>query len=197
MTAVGREMGRETSKPQGQNVGSHGERGRIHDGEPPRRPPLAFHEHVALLGRVAMALVGDPARVGDVLEQVAREAGARPVPADETPVVWLLGLVRSACAVHLSRLPLRKHGSGLREEAPATERLGAAQAIPARSALAALRPTEREALVLCLVGGLDAADVARACKIDLGTAKTRIARGIRELLNVEGGFGGSTRGGTQ
>ncbi|MCW5837913.1 MAG: RNA polymerase subunit sigma, partial [Labilithrix sp.] len=56
---------------------------------------------------------------------------------------------------------------------------------PARAALARLKPTEREAVVLCLVGGLEAADVAAACGVDLGTAKTRIARGVEQLLQQE------------
>jgi RNA polymerase sigma-70 factor, ECF subfamily len=159
-----------------------------------------FKDHVAVLGRVAMALVGDADRVEAVLEHVAREAGThgRNPSArgdDEVrPLVWLLGLVRSACAIHLSKLPLRKHLTGPREEAEATERLGAADAIPARIALAPLKPTEREALVLCLVGGLEAADVARACNVDVGTAKTRIAQGIQELLKSEAGRGTEERG---
>jgi DNA-directed RNA polymerase specialized sigma24 family protein len=46
-----------------------------------------------------------------------------------------------------------------------------------------LKPTEREAVVLALVGGLDASEVALACNVDLGTAKTRIARGLEQLLS--------------
>lgn len=159
-----------------------------------------FNDHAAVLGRVAMALVGDAARAEAVLEQVARDARARTSGEGQLDLVVLLGLVRRACAVHLSRLPLRKHSTVPMEEAPRTERIGVAQdrspartdadapqgeAIAARIALAALKPTEREALVLCFVGGLDAADIARACDVDLGTAKTRIARGIQELMKSE------------
>ncbi len=168
------------------------------------RAKALLEHHAAVLGRVAMALVGDAARAEAVLEEVAREAGARSAelerealdgrgrtstdgdPRTRAPaLVWLLGLVRRASVIHLSRLPLRKHVTGPREEAPTTERLGAVDAIPARAALASLKPTEREALVLCLVGGLHAADVARACGVDVGTAETRIARGLYELVLLE------------
>jgi DNA-directed RNA polymerase specialized sigma24 family protein len=83
------------------------------------------------------------------------------------PIVWLLGLVRGACATKLSKMPLRTRS-------PITTS-------PERSELQALPPTEREAVVLMLVGGLSAADVALACNVDEGTAKTRIARGLKQI----------------
>src|SRR5262249_1039157 len=132
-----------------------------------------------LLGRVAMALVGDAAEIEGVLETVARQAGATTRPSDVSARAWLLGLARTACATQVSRLPLRRteHDRG-----PSTERLGLASAGPARAGLRALRPTEREAVVLSLVGGLEAVEVAAACNVDVGTAKTRIARGLEQLM---------------
>lgn len=143
--------------------------------------PLLVEEHAALLGRVAMALLGDALQVELVLERVAHEAGTKPVPEDIRPVAWLLGLVRTASAVQLSKLPKRsRHGEA---DAPVTERMGAAlEAAPARAALTSLKPTEREAVVLALVGGLEVRDLAAACNVDLGTAKTRLARGLEQLL---------------
>ena len=66
-------------------------------------------------------------------------------------------------------------------------------AVPARQALAALRPTEREAVVLSLVGGLSAVDVAAVCNIDVATAKHRIARGVEQLLEPAQGNSGGAR----
>jgi RNA polymerase sigma-70 factor (ECF subfamily) len=163
-------------------------------------------EHAAVMGRVAMALLGDAARVEHVLEQVAREAGSRSIPDGARPLAWLLGIVRAACATQLSKLPLRtRTGVHVSEErdsrgdtAPSTQGIGAAlHAVPARIALATLKPTEREAVILALVGGLEAADVAAACNIDVGIAKTRIARGLEQLLTEkrptgEGGEGGAS-----
>jgi DNA-directed RNA polymerase specialized sigma24 family protein len=55
----------------------------------------------------------------------------------------------------------------------------------ARASLGKLKPTEREAVVLYLVGGLDAAQVAEACGVDLATARLRIARGVSQLVQEE------------
>ena len=62
-----------------------------------------------------------------------------------------------------SRLPNPTAGWGEGEAKPAAAR----EPGLARSALGKLKPTEREAVVLHLVGGLDAAQVAEACGIDL------------------------------
>jgi RNA polymerase sigma-70 factor (ECF subfamily) len=157
--------------------------------EPLQGEPLAglINAHGDVLGRVAMALLGDPAEVERALESAAQQAaGGRGVSEDVKPVAWLLGLVRDACAAQLTKLPLRSR-SGAVDTPPTTERLGAKEALPARAALASLKPTEREAVVLCLVGGLEAADVASACNVDVATAKARIARGLEQLLASEGG----------
>lgn len=136
----------------------------------------ALREHAAVVGRVCMALTGDRAAAEQALERVAREAGQKPL--GDKPKVTLLGFARIACATHASRTPLRRS-----DDSPATERLGSAEdARIARDKLAKLKPTEREAVVLTLVGGLDATDVALACGVDLGTAKTRIARGLSQLM---------------
>jgi RNA polymerase sigma-70 factor (ECF subfamily) len=141
---------------------------------------VLLREHAPILGRVAMALLGESVQVERVLEHVAREAGAKPLPAGAKPLAWLLGLVRAASATQLSSLPLRSR-SAAADALPKTERLGAGDAVPARAALASLKPTEREAVILFFVGGLDAADVALACNVDVTTATARIARGIEQL----------------
>ena len=150
-----------------------------------------IREHAAVMGRVAMALLGDASGVDRVLDDAAREAGTKRRPEGASARAWLLGLVRGASAVQLSNLPLRARSGPAAEPAPTIERLGAGDAIPARAALAELKPTEREAVILCLVGGLDAAGVAVACNVDVDTAKTRIARGLQRLLDdaavAEGG----------
>jgi DNA-directed RNA polymerase specialized sigma24 family protein len=138
-----------------------------------------------------MALLGDSVQVERVLDQVAREVGSKAVPEGIRPLAWLLGLVRVASATHLSKLPLRSR-SGV-EPSPNTERMGAAlTAGPARAALAALKPTEREVVILSLVGGLEAVDIAAACNIDVPTARTRLARGLEQLLVAEKNVGGAS-----
>jgi RNA polymerase sigma-70 factor (ECF subfamily) len=122
-----------------------------------------------------MALLGDPVAAEKALERVAREAAAK--RDGEASKAWLFGLVRVACATQLSRIPLKT-----RDDGPTTERIGAAEdAAVARASLARLKPTDREAVVLHLVGGLDAGEVAGACGTDEQTARARIARGVSQL----------------
>jgi len=141
-----------------------------------------LNAHAAVMARVAMALLGEAAHVERVLEQVAREAaGVAAAPDGVAPLAWLLGLVRAASATQLSKLPLRTR-TGAPDTAPTTARIGASDAVPVRAAVATLKPT---AVVLSLVGGLEAADVAAACNVDVGTARTRFARGVEELLRQD------------
>lgn len=141
----------------------------------------AFRAHGPAVARVCMALLGDGADVERVLEQVARESGAAggSGPGDDAGALErLLGLARVACATRLSKLPLASAGRTAPGAGPGAE---AAPAALARAAFGRLRPTEREAVVLVVVGGLDAPAVARVCGIDLDTARGRIARGLTQL----------------
>lgn len=139
----------------------------------------ALKEHGAVLGRVCMALVGDRDAAEKALERVAREAGASK---EAITKVSLLALARIACATQLSKLPARKS-----DASPNTQRLSnIEEAATAREALMKLKPTEREAVVLHVVGGLDAKDVAKACNTDEQTARQRIARGMSQLVEEEG-----------
>jgi DNA-directed RNA polymerase specialized sigma24 family protein len=147
-------------------------------------PAVLVKQHASVMARVAMALLGDRSHVEEVLELVAREAGAVTMSSDVPPLVWLLGLVRVTSAGHRSRLPLRTR-SDQREVVPATDRADGASAAFSRATLGALKPTERDAVVLCLVGGLDVAGVALACNVDVATAKARLARGLEQLFASE------------
>jgi RNA polymerase sigma-70 factor (ECF subfamily) len=139
----------------------------------------ALKEHLPVMGKVAMALVGDGSRAESILEEAAREAAttAEP-PRDAKP--WLLGLVRAASAKQLSKLPLKTRSF---DTAPSTERIGSAAG--ARNALQDLKPTEREAVVLSIIGRLNHQDLAVACNVDVQTAKTRLERGLQQMLDGE------------
>jgi len=141
------------------------------------RPRRLLEAHVTSMARVAMALVGDAASVERVLEIVAREANAAP---ERHEKAWLLGRVRAACANVATGTPAHEVGP------VRTARLGASEAIAARGVLQGLRPTEREAVVLRLVGGLDVAEIALACNVDAKTAHERLAAGLGKVLRAEG-----------
>lgn len=155
---------------------------------------LLLKEHAVVLGRVAMAMLGEDAEVKRVLEQVARDAGAKSPPERASARAWLLGLVRAACASRTTKLPLRRsHGNSAPDGQPRPA--NAREPATARTALGALRPTEREAVVLSLVGGLDLKDVAFACNVDVATARRRLGHGIDELLGAT--TAGDGEGGVQ
>ncbi len=145
-----------------------------------------LREHGALLARVAMALLGEQAAVERALEQVAKDAAHGKAPGDATTSAtraWLLGLVRTACAAQSLRAPrgtLRLE----RDAAPETQRDGDPGA--ARRSLARLKPTEREAVVLHLVGGLDARGIALACGVAEDVARARIASAVGQLIEEDG-----------
>ena len=126
-----------------------------------------------VLGRVCMALLGEKSAAERALERVAREAGEKGIPAGSSARVFLLGLAHRACTTQLSRTPIRPTGP--------TEKLGEGEPFAARMALARLKPTEREALVMHLVGGLAPSEVAAACGIDESVAKARIGNGLSLL----------------
>lgn len=146
----------------------------------------AMREHGAVVARVCMALLGDAAATERALERVARDASTTTFDDGKSALVRLLGLARVACANQLSKLPIRTAawGDGL-ELKPATTREAGREPALARAAIGKLKPTEREAVVLHLVGGLDAAQIAQACGIDLETARQRIARGASLLVQEE------------
>ena len=155
---------------------------------------VAMQEHGAVVARVCMALLGDAATTERALERVARDAATATFEDGKSTLVRLLALARVACANQLSnqaRLPIRTTGSwGAGEAAepkpaPATTRETAREPAIARAAIGKLKPTEREAVVLHLVGGLDAAQIAEACGIDLETARQRVARGVSQLVQEE------------
>jgi RNA polymerase sigma-70 factor, ECF subfamily len=124
---------------------------------------------------------------------VAGKVAAAEKPESVTARTWLMRLARDACAARLSGGPARSsHGRGGLAR-PSFESASRTPEAEARHALAALRPTEREAVVLSMVGGLDAAEVARACAITLDEARGRIARGLAALSAAERESGKGSR----
>jgi len=141
----------------------------------------AMQRYGAVVARVCMALVGDGAAAEEILERIARTAASNEGAAAgaEVGLPELLRLAVQACAVKLSQKP---------RTAPHGRELLAENARPtgsptlARAQLARLKPTEREAVVLHVVGGLAPEDVARASGVDVATARGRIGRGLAQLF---------------
>lgn len=149
------------------------------------RGNAVMREHGAVVARVCMALLGDAAAAELALERVAREVGVAKLDDGKDARTAVMGIARGACANQLSkmpsRLPNRTAAWGEGEVKPGAAR----EPGVARAVLGKLKPTEREAVVLHLVGGLDAAQVAEACGVDVATARGRIARGVSQLVQEE------------
>lgn len=113
------------------------------------------------------------ALVVETLAGAFREAGASDESTLETTA--LFASLRRRCAQALERrrrAPLT----------PADERVGPGGRT--RALLAAIRPSEREALLLRYVGGLSTAEVARVCGIDVELAEARVSRALASLCRA-------------
>ncbi len=145
-------------------------------------------EHAPAIGRVCMALLGSQHEA----EAALRETRLAELPdaasaSGEDVRARLFGAARRSCARRLeARACERKAVTG--GVTRATDAAFVSVSRRARELLSELRPTEREALVLRLVGGLSLDELARVCGIDAAAAQARVSRGLlrlRALLREE------------
>jgi RNA polymerase sigma-70 factor (ECF subfamily) len=141
--------------------------------------------HGAILGRLAMALLGSQADADEaVQETLLRAHKAMPgYRAEGSVKAWLCGIARHVCA---HTLETRRRGRELLELVPAEEGTTTlfASARALRVALAKLKPSERECLVLRFVADLDHRDIAVALGLDEPAARKRISRALAHLRTV-------------
>ena len=140
------------------------------------------------LGRLCMALTGSQAEAEELAQETLLAAyDAFPSFRFEGSVrSWLYGIARRICGRHneiknrrAARLRL-VHDTGRGADAGelAIER---ERAIRARNALASLKPSEREAVVLRYDAGLSFREVALACGVDEAAARKRVSRALMRL----------------
>jgi len=147
------------------------------------------------LRRFARALVGSAADADDLTQEtlLAAHDAFDSWRGEGTIRSWLFGIARRKCARHLeTRTAGRAKLELLRDEPPAPDPADTASdrqlAARARKALAEIRPSEREALILRYAGGLSFREVAAACGIDEAAARKRVSRAharLREELGAE------------
>jgi RNA polymerase sigma-70 factor (ECF subfamily) len=138
------------------------------------------------VGRLCMAMLGERA----VAEEAAQETllaayQGLPTYRGEAPVrAWLLGIARKKCLRVLEQRRLRL---ALPNEAAASMPnaeewlLHKAQAERARSALAQIKPSEREALLLRYQSGLSYEDIASLTAVDSAAVRKRVSRALLRL----------------
>lgn len=164
----------------------------IREGKHREAAGLCARTHGASLGRLCMALLGSQAEAEEAVQETLL-AACRAMGewrGDGTVRAWLFGIARRQCA--------RRYERGAREgrgatraiegdtasrdgESPAAAVIAFRRAVAVRAALAELKPSEREALVLHYQGGLSFGEIARACGIDEAAARKRASRGLARL----------------
>ncbi|MGE0546671.1 MAG: RNA polymerase sigma factor [Kofleriaceae bacterium] len=144
--------------------------------------------HGAVLGRLSMALLGSQADADEACQETLLRAhrAMASYRGDGSVKAWLCGIARHVCA-HM--LESRRRTRELLELVPvageARDAFAARRRARAlRDALAQLKPTEREALVLRFVADLSHREIAAACKLDEAAARKRISRALAKLRSV-------------
>ncbi len=147
--------------------------------------------HGRILGRLCMALLGSQADADEATQETLLRAhrGMATYRGEGSIKAWLCGIARHVCA-HM--LETRRRGREVLELVPADEVSEDARVLFAdrqrarviRDALAQLKPSEREALVLRYVADLSHREIALACNLDEATARKRISRALARLRTV-------------
>jgi RNA polymerase sigma-70 factor (ECF subfamily) len=153
---------------------------------------LLVAEHATAIGRLCHALLGSQSEAEDALQEtlVAALDGLGQFRGEGSLRAWLSSIARRRCARQLtarSREQDAHHAlSQVASESatPPSER--SALARRARTLLAEIKPTEREALVLRFAGELSFREVGQACDIDEAAARKRVSRGLGRLRALMG-----------
>lgn len=165
----------------------------LHD---PRRFARAFAEHAHEVHAAAAAVLRDPVRADDVVQDVYLRLWRRPGAWDPArgPLGPYLRLMARSRALDLWReaevreRALRRAGEALPPEpraepadGPDAAVLRAAQRAELAEALRALPEEQRHAVALAYWGGLTAEEIAVRSGVPLGTAKSRVRLALRRL----------------
>jgi RNA polymerase sigma-70 factor (ECF subfamily) len=157
---------------------------------------LCARTHGLALGRLCMALVGSRAEADDLVQETLLDAHSAfgSYRGDGSVRAWLFAIARRKCARHLERRTMQRAKLTLVHDSdkspPALDGvLERERATRARAALATLRPSEREALVLRFLCELDFHEVGRACGIDEVAARKRVSRALCRLREIVGRSG--------
>ncbi len=144
--------------------------------------------HGAILGRLAMALLGSQADADEATQETLLRAhrAMASYRGEGSVKAWLCGIARHVCA-HM--LETRRRGRELLEIVPVEDEARDVFAMRRRArairdGLAHLKPSEREALVLRYVAGLGHREIATICNLDEATARKRISRALAKLRTV-------------
>ncbi|MCL2825025.1 MAG: RNA polymerase sigma factor [Polyangiaceae bacterium] len=157
---------------------------------------LCATTHGSAIGRLCMALVGSQLDAQDLAQEtlVAAYTSLPNYRSDGSVRAFLFGIARHLCARHVETRSRREvklrlvHSSqdgdsnsdgGAQDASVWLDKREKAER--ARTALATLRPTERDAVVLRFMCEMTFSEVAGACGVDEPTARKRVSRAIARL----------------
>lgn len=145
------------------------------------------------LGRLCMAFTGSQAESEELVQETLIAAlDAFPQYRAEGSVrAWLFGIARRLCGRHTELRARRTerlrlvHDTGRGPDA-AEHAIAQERATRARTALAKLKPSEREAVVMRFEGELSFRELAAACGVDEAAARKRVSRALARLRDELG-----------
>ncbi|WP_328420365.1 RNA polymerase sigma factor [Streptomyces sp. NBC_00443] len=184
-------------------------RARVRAGDPDAFRQL-FDEHASVVYRHAVRMTGNWVMADDAVSLTFLEAWRlreRVLPGDDSLRPWLLGIATNVTR-NMARAARRHQAALIRVPPPdpvpdiadgvAQRLLDEEELAAAREALSTMRRGEREVFTLCVWEGLDAATVAEALGVAVGTVRARLSRARKRLrklteLELDGGAGGHGR----
>ncbi len=161
---------------------------------------LCSRHHGAAIGRLCMSLLGSQQDAEDVTQETLIDAYAAidSWRREGSVRAWLMTIARRKCARVIEKRARRTQKLRLVHDAdqPApssqgteAEVMNKQRAERARAALDALKPSEREALLLRFGAGLSFREIGLCCDIEEAAARKRVSRAIsrmREALEEKG-----------
>ncbi len=172
----------------------------IADGRHREAVALCARQHGRAIGSLCMALLGSQAEAEEAVQETLLAACAQmgSYRAEGTVRAWLFGIARRQCARRFekgrrerSRLELvpdlaavGADGAVGADDSPAASVATMRRARAVRAALSALKPSERDALILRYVGGLSFREIAAETGIDEAAARKRASRGLAQLRRM-------------
>lgn len=187
----------EAPPPPGDDAGTGDPLGRqIRDLPPRDAVELCARQLGRTVGRLCMGLLGSHAEADEAAQEtfLAVALAIGQYRGEGTVRAWVLSIARRTCARRLETRTRREGRLALVHDAE-PDRAWPDEDVDARrrghrvrEALAQLRPSEREVLLLRYEAGLGFREVAQACGVDEATARKRAGRALdrlRKLLPIE------------
>lgn len=151
-------------------------------------------EHGAAVGRLCMALLGDPDDAAETVQEtlIAAHDAMDAYRGEGSVRGWLFGIARRKCARKLETRVRRQRRLRLVHDADAGVQLpdevleAERRAARVRDALERLKPSERDAVVLRYQTGLGYREIAEACGIDEAAARKRVSRALARMKSLLG-----------